>query len=57
MKSLIFAAFLILGIAPAQAAVLDSFALPTNGGTVNSTAVLTAYTGDSDHLVWFYSIT
>jgi hypothetical protein len=44
MRSLIFAAFLILGITPAQAALVDSFALPTNGGTVNSTAVLTSGT-------------
>ena len=40
MRSLIFAAFLILGIAPAQAALVDSFALPYTSATVTSTAVL-----------------
>jgi hypothetical protein len=36
MKSLIFAAFLILGITPAQAAFVEAFALPSDGSTVNS---------------------
>ena len=40
MRSLIIAAFLILGITPGQAAIIDTFALPSNGGTVTSTAVL-----------------
>jgi hypothetical protein len=40
MRSLIFAAFLILGITPAQAALVDSFALPSTDTTTTSTAVL-----------------
>ena len=44
MRSLIFAAFLILGITPVQATIIDTFALPTTGGTVNSSVSLASGT-------------
>ena len=40
MRSLIVTAFLLFGIAPAQAALLETINLPSNGVTINSTEVL-----------------
>ena len=39
MRSLILAAFMIMGFTPAQAVVFDTFALPTTGPTILSTTV------------------
>lgn len=44
MRSLVFAALMISGIGPGQAALLDSFDLPTDGSTVTSSVALASGT-------------